>query len=72
MRTSILGRMSHDLGQVIHFATIARSFYVVYYLPILAFTGILSGLLVGLAATYLLQKVGPIRHYHQQVLAEWK
>ncbi len=63
--------MLHNLGQLL-FATIARSFYVLNYLPILAFTGILSGLLVGLVATYLLQKVGPLRHYHQQVLAEWK
>ncbi|AGW87950.1 Heptaprenyl diphosphate synthase component I [Streptococcus suis YB51] len=69
---SILGGMLHNLGQLLVFATIARSFYVLNYLPILAFTGILSGLLVGLAATYLLQKVGPLRHYHQLVLAEWK
>ncbi|HEL9599182.1 TPA: Gx transporter family protein [Streptococcus suis] len=69
---SILGGMLHNLGQLLVFATIARSFYVLNYLPILSFTGILSGLLVGLAATYLLEKVGPLRHYHQQVLAQWK
>ncbi|HFI0457219.1 TPA: Gx transporter family protein [Streptococcus suis] len=69
---SILGGMLHNLGQLIVFATIARSFYVLNYLPILSFTGILSGLLVGLAATYLLEKVGPLRHYHQQVLSQWK
>lgn len=69
---SILGGMLHNLGQLIVFATIARSFYVLNYLPILSFTGILSGFLVGLAATYLLEKVGPLRHYHQQVLSQWK
>lgn len=69
---SILGGMLHNLGQLIVFATIARSFYVLNYLPILSFTGILSGLLVGLAATYLLEKVGPLRHYHHQVLSQWK
>lgn len=69
---SILGGMLHNLGQLIVFATIARSFYVLNYLPILSVTGILSGFLVGLAATYLLEKVGPLRHYHQQVLSQWK
>lgn len=69
---SILGGMLHNLGQLVVFATIARSFYVLNYLPILSVTGILSGLLVGLAATYLLEKVGPLRHYHQQVLSQWK
>ena len=69
---SILGGMMHNVGQLIVFATIARSFYVLNYLPILSFSGILSGFLVGLAATYLLEKVGPLRYYHQKILAEWK
>ncbi|HEL2575949.1 TPA: Gx transporter family protein [Streptococcus suis] len=69
---SILGGMLHNLGQLLVFARIARSFYVLNYLPILSITGILSGLLVGLAATYLLEKVGPLHHYHKQILAQWK
>ncbi|MDQ8820471.1 Gx transporter family protein [Streptococcus ruminantium] len=69
---SILGGILHNLGQLLVFAIIARSLFVLNYLPILAFTGILSGLIVGLAATYLLQKVGSLRHYHKQILAEWK
>lgn len=69
---SILGGMLHNLGQLLVFASIARSFYVLNYLPILSITGILSGLLVGLAATYLLEKVGPLHHYHKQILAQWK
>lgn len=69
---SILGGMMHNVGQLIVFATIARSFYVLNYLPILSFSGILSGFLVGLAASYLLEKVGPLRYYHQKILAEWK
>lgn len=68
---SILGGMLHNVGQLIVFASIARSFYVLNYLPILSFSGILSGFLVGLAATYLLEKVGPLRYYHQKILAEW-
>lgn len=69
---SILGGMLHNLGQLLVFASIARSFYVLNYLPVLSITGILSGLLVGLAATYLLEKVGPLHHYHKQILAQWK
>ena len=69
---SILGGMMHNVGQLIVFATIARSFFVLNYLPILSFSGILSGFLVGLAATYLLEKVGPLRYYHQKILAQWK
>ncbi len=69
---SILGGMMHNVGQLLVFASIARSFYVLNYLPILSFSGILSGLLVGLAANFLLQKVGTLRHYHQKILADWK
>ena len=64
--------MTYNEKRRIVFATIARSLYVLNYLPILSFSGILSGFLVGLAATYLLEKVGPLRYYHQKILAEWK
>ena len=64
--------MTYNDKRRIVFATIARSFYVLNYLPILSFSGILSGFLVGLAATYLFEKAGPLRYYHQKILAEWK
>ncbi|TIH98951.1 Gx transporter family protein [Streptococcus suis] len=69
---SILGGMLHNFGQLLVFAFFARSLLVLNYLPLLAVTGILSGFLVGLAATYLLEKVPPLRHYHQQILKTWK
>ncbi|MGT2800223.1 heptaprenyl diphosphate synthase [Streptococcus sp. zg-86] len=69
---SILGGMLHNIGQLLVFALIGQSLLVLNYLPILSFTGILSGFLVGLTANYLLQKVGPLRHYNQIILAEWK
>lgn len=69
---SILGGMLHNVGQLLVFAYFARSFMVLNYLPVLSLSGILSGFLVGLAASYLLDKVGPLRHYHQQILHQWQ
>lgn len=69
---SILGGMLHNVGQLLVFAYFARSLMVLNYLPILSFSGMLSGFLVGLAASYLLDKVAPLRHYHQQILHQWQ
>ncbi|MBJ8325278.1 Gx transporter family protein [Streptococcus pacificus] len=54
---SIFGGVIHNIGQLLVFSFIAQSFVVLNYLPILSFSGILSGLLVGLSGNYILSKV---------------
>lgn len=68
---STLGGMLHNLGQLLVFATIARSYYALNYLPILAFSGILSGFVVGLAGHFLLKKITPLRAYQPDLGHGW-
>lgn len=58
---STLGGMLHNLGQLLVFSLLAQSYAAFNYLPILAFSGSLSGLLVGLAGLFLLQKIQPLK-----------
>lgn len=63
---SATGGILHNVGQLIVASTIARSFSVMLYLPILAFTGIFSGIAVGIAANYLMEHVAAIRQFQRQ------
>lgn len=62
---SATGGILHNVGQLIVASTIAQSFSVMLYLPILAFTGIFSGIAVGIAANYLMDHVVTIRNFQR-------
>lgn len=68
---STLGGMLHNLGQLLVFAIIARSVAPLNYLPILAFSGSLSGFIIGLAGHFLLQKITPLRIYAPDLGKDW-
>lgn len=68
---SVFGGMLHNLGQLLVFALLAQSAAALNYLPILAFSGSLSGFLVGLAGRFLLQKIQPLRLYLQEASQGW-
>lgn len=68
---STLGGICHNIGQLLVFAIIAQSLAALNYLPILAFSGIISGLLVGLAGNFLLKKIRTLHVYRQEVLTDW-
>lgn len=68
---STLGGICHNIGQLLVFALIAKSWTVLNYLPILAFSGILSGFLVGITGNFLLKKIRILHIYHEEVLTEW-
>ncbi|MCU9533655.1 Gx transporter family protein [Streptococcus sp. CSL10205-OR2] len=63
---SIFGGVIHNIGQLLVFSFIAQSFVVLNYLPILSFSGILSGLLVGLSGNYILSKVPRFKDINNQ------
>lgn len=63
---SATGGILHNVGQLIVASTIAQSFSVMLYLPILAFTGIFSGIAVGIAANYLMEHVVTIQNFQRQ------
>lgn len=63
---SATGGILHNVGQLVVASVIAQSFSVMLYLPILAFTGIFSGIAVGIAANYLMEHVATIRQFQRE------
>lgn len=63
---SATGGILHNVGQLVVASTIAQSFSVMLYLPILAATGIFSGIAVGIAANYLMEHVVTIRNFQRE------
>lgn len=63
---SATGGILHNVGQLIVASTIAQSFSVMLYLPVLAFTGIFSGIAVGIAANYLMEHVVTIQKFQRE------
>jgi len=66
---SATGGFMHNVGQLLTAAFIAQSWTVLLYLPVLSFLGILSGIAIGIAANYLLQRVDTLRRFqieHEQ------
>ena len=65
----------HNVGQLVTASFIAQSWTVMLYLPILSFLGILSGIAIGIAANYLLQRVETLqafrREYERQTNQTW-
>lgn len=73
---SAAGGFLHNVGQLVTASWIAQSWSVMLYLPILAFFGILSGIAIGIAANYLLQRVDTLRRfqldYERQTNVKWR
>ncbi len=54
---SVAGAVSHNLGQVMVVAFIVRSIAVAGYLPVLLFSGVVSGLAVGLLVSWIAARI---------------
>lgn len=67
---STLGGVMHNFGQLAVAATLAKSWSVFNYMPVLAISGILAGFAVGFAGNYLLHSIGRLRIYHEELLTE--
>ncbi len=50
---SIVGSILHNIGQLLVAAFIIQNLKIYYYLPILLFSGIITGLFVGLGASFI-------------------
>lgn len=62
---SATGGFMHNVGQLLTASWIAQSWTVLLYLPILSFFGILSGIAIGVAANYLLQRVKTLKQFQE-------
>lgn len=73
---SAAGGFLHNVGQLVTASWIAQSWSVMLYLPVLSFFGILSGIAIGIAANYLLQRVETLRRfqldYERQTKVKWR
>lgn len=54
---SILGAVSHNLGQIIVAALVMNTYRIVYYLPVLIISGTISGIAVGIVAGIIINRL---------------
>lgn len=60
---SIIGGVSHNIGQIIMVAIIVNNSDMLYYLPVLLVSGIISGALIGLIGGLVLDRIKNISTY---------
>lgn len=60
---SATGGILHNLGQLLVASTIAQTWTVLLYLPVLSSIGILSGIAIGIAANFLMEHVSTIQRF---------
>ncbi len=58
---SAVSAVAHNIGQLSAASLIMSSAAVFYYLPILTVSGIITGLITGLSARYILKRTGKIK-----------
>lgn len=55
---SIVGGVTHNIGQIIVAAFVVNTFSIVYYIPVLIISGLITGLLIGI----LCKSIQPLIH----------
>lgn len=55
---SISGGMFHNVGQLIVAAIVVENYHIFYYMPVLIVAGIVTGLLIGVAAQEMILRIG--------------
>ena len=54
---SIAGGVFHNIGQLIIASVIVETFSVMYYVPVLLISGVITGLLIGIASDGMLKRL---------------
>ena len=54
---SVVGAISHNIGQILVAAAVMKSFAVMAYLPVLLISGVVTGTFTGFAAQYLTERL---------------
>lgn len=54
---SVLGGVFHNLGQIIAAALVVETAGLLYYLPVLILSGTISGVLIGILSSILIQRL---------------
>ena len=61
MGVSIAGGVFHNIGQLIVAMLVVETFSVIYYVPVLLTAGMLTGLVIGIAANGMLRRLKGLR-----------
>jgi len=69
---SAVGGFFHNVGQLLVAATIAQTWVILNYLPVLSIIGILAGLFVGVGGNYLLTHVHTLTEAHLMTIESKK
>ena len=57
---SMLGGISHNIGQIIVAAVIMETVRIAYYLPVLLVAGLITGLLLGIVSKLIIDRFNKI------------
>lgn len=57
MGVSIAGGVFHNIGQLVIAMIVVETFSVVYYIPVLLIAGLITGLVIGIAANEMLKRL---------------
>ena len=57
MGVSIAGGVFHNIGQLAVAMLVVETFSVIYYVPVLLVAGMVTGLLIGIAANEMLKRL---------------
>ncbi len=57
---SVIGGVTHNLGQILVAVFVVDSYSVIYYMPILIIAGILTGIFIGFVAGLLIKYIGKV------------
>jgi len=54
---SIAGGTAHNIGQMVVAMLVIESYSIIYYIPVLLAAGVLTGLVIGIAANEMLKRL---------------
>ncbi len=63
---SVIGGVTHNIAQIIVATYVVSNLKLLYYLPILIFSGIISGTLIGIISFYTLKNLCPLNTTYTQ------
>lgn len=61
MGISIAGGVFHNIGQMVVAMMVVETFSVIYYVPVLLVAGMITGLIIGIAANEMLKRLANIQ-----------
>ncbi len=64
MGVSIAGGVSHNVGQIIIAAFVVETYSVIYYVPVLMVSGIVTGMIIGVVSGILIKYLKNIMRIH--------